>query len=535
MRLDRVYIDGFKNLKDVNVDFDKDRLTTVLIGQNGAGKSNLIEAIVEVFRSVDLKEKAYVPKFVYDIDYRINGQSIRLSNKDGKPTIFAGESVESLKPLSRKAFDDDKANYFPDLVFGYYSGGSRRLESLFDRHQRKYYDAIKLNDDLDACREALVNRRLFYCRPIHGVFALLAFYAYPAPAVANLLEEKLGITQFDSVLTVFRKPWFAKGAKKNALNDALNLWGAKGPAGWCGRKFRDLALHPLALMDRPIDDYRDKGTDEPQFAAFFRNAGPLKELASQYEDDRDFFAAIEAMDISDLIRDVHLWVDRTNNDTGDVSFNDLSDGERQLLMVLGLIRVSRGRNALFLLDEPDTHLNPHWQLTYLDLVQEWTEVASDESDCHIILTSHNPLTIAALDREEVRVMTQREDGTITAQAPYTHPRGLGFTATLTEIFGLESTLDPATQEDIDTRNSLAAIDKRTKGQEEKLIEINDELNRRGFMFEDREPLYNDFLKSWHDVQYANRPPMTPEQLKTRREAMNDLIKKLIAKKAEGES
>ncbi len=534
MRLDRAFIDGFKNLKQVQVDFDEDRLTTVVIGQNGAGKSNLIEAIVEVLRSVDLNEKAYRPRFTYEIDYRINGRRVRLSNKSGKQTIASGESIDALKTLSRKAFDAGKSEYFPDLVFGYYSGGSRRLESLFDRHQRKYYDAIKINDDLEECRQARDARRLFYCRPIHGVFALLAFYAFPTPAVAKLLKEKLGITGFDSVLTVFRKPWFAKGAKKDALSNAPDLWGAKGPAGQCARSFCDLAFHPLALIDRPIDDYRDKGSDEAQYAAFFRDDKPLKELAGQYADDLEFFAAIESMDISDLVRDVHLWVTRTNNKTGDVSFNDLSDGERQLLMVLGLIRVSRGRNALFLLDEPDTHLNPHWQLSYLDLIREWTEVVSVEADCQIILTSHNPLTIAALERQDVRVMSQQEDGGVSVQPPYTHPRGLGFTATLTEIFGLESTLDPDTQAAIDERNTLAAIDKRTKKQDEQLIEINDKLNRLGFLFEDREPLYNDFLKSWHDVRYAKRPPLTPDQLRSRREAMNELIQKLVAEKQGGE-
>lgn len=49
MRLDKVYIDGFKNLKQLTADFDESRLTTVVIGQNGAGKSNLIEAIISIF------------------------------------------------------------------------------------------------------------------------------------------------------------------------------------------------------------------------------------------------------------------------------------------------------------------------------------------------------------------------------------------------------------------------------------------------------------------------------------------------------
>ena len=45
MRIDRVYIDGFKNLRDVEVKFDPDCLTTVVIGQNGAGKSTLIKVL----------------------------------------------------------------------------------------------------------------------------------------------------------------------------------------------------------------------------------------------------------------------------------------------------------------------------------------------------------------------------------------------------------------------------------------------------------------------------------------------------------
>ena len=56
MRLDRLWIDGWNNLQDVTIDFDKSRLTSVVIGQNGTGKSNLLEAIAHIFRNVDLNE-----------------------------------------------------------------------------------------------------------------------------------------------------------------------------------------------------------------------------------------------------------------------------------------------------------------------------------------------------------------------------------------------------------------------------------------------------------------------------------------------
>jgi len=374
---------------------------------------------------------------------------------------------------------------------------------------------------------------LFFCRQIHGTLALLSFFAFPSARVKKLLKDKLGVINFHSALCVFREPWFAQSTRKGGkgrqrTNRGMELWGARGPAGRCAANVRDSAFHPITLRDKPIDDYRDKGGEEEQMGAFLRNEEGLRSLSDYFENDAEMFAALESMDISDLVRDFHLWVGRVNDSSGDISFSDLSDGERQLLMVLGLIRISRKQHALFLLDEPDTHLNPHWQHGYLDLIKEWTEVAADESTCHIVMTSHNPLTIAALEKDEVRIMAPQEDGKITIGPPYVSPRGMGFTSTLTEIFGLPTSLDSDTQREIDSRNELLKISQRTDDQSRQLIEINDKLNRLGFLFEDREPLYHEFLQAWRDVRYADKPPLTPYQIEQRRKAMADLIRNLQA-------
>ncbi|KKZ84833.1 AAA family ATPase [Rhizobium phaseoli] len=542
MRIDRVYIDGFRNLHDVEASFDEGRLTTVIIGQNGSGKSNLIEAIVEIFRHVDLPTGSV--RFTFEIDYVIRGRKIRVHNRDSMTSF-----VVDGEPMSFSRFNLNKKSLFPDLVFGYYSGTGRRLEKLFDDHQARYYSVINKDRDDSEYAKAKTERRLFYCRPVHGVFGLLAHFAKPGKKgdVSKLLNEKLGITGFHSALAHFKEPsWFnhatwKKGRKpttagrgRRTFDDlgeqALDIWGAKGPAGECARAFQKAAFHPLAITGKVVDDYRSKAKTEAQLACFIRDQDALNAFATQYGDDQDLFAGLEAADISDLFRDMLVWVTRKGNDSGDVSFADLSDGERQLLMVLGLIRVSRGSEAVFLLDEPDTHLNPAWQLTYLDLIKEWTEIAADEDKCQIIMTSHNPLTIAALVKQEVRVLQVDDDAKMKVTQPYADPRGMGFTATLTEIFGLPTTLDPGTQRQIDERNTLAKIEQRTKEQEKQLIEINDKLNRLGFTNESREPLYQDFLRAWHDVRYADRPPMTPEDVEGRHNAMQLLIKQLTANK-----
>jgi ABC-type cobalamin/Fe3+-siderophores transport system ATPase subunit len=521
MRLDKVAIDGFKNLKQLEVDFDERKLTTVLIGQNGAGKSNLIEAITQVFRWVDLRRQE--PRFQYRVDYRISGARVTLSNMPGEPAIRVdGQEVR------RTEFEKHKDRWFPDLVFGYYSGGSRRLESLFDSHQRRYYDAIKLEDDEKVFAKAQVERRLFYCRPIHGVLALLALFAFPERKVADELASKLGITGFHSLLAHFREPWFAR-SKKAAERIPANFWGAAGPAGRTARQFKQVAFHPLALDGNAIDDYRDKQQTESQYATFLPSRQHLMDFASAFKSESEMFYALEAMDISDLIREMLVWVERDNDDSGDVGFADLSDGERQLLMVLGLIRVSRGKRALFLLDEPDTHLNPHWQHSYLKLIEDWTGIAADADKCHIILTSHNPLTIAALTRDEVRVMHTDGSGAVAVDRPYVDPKGLGVSGVLTDIFGMPTTLDLPTQELIDDRNRLARIERLTDEQAQTLEAINDQLRRLGFMYEERDELYREYLRKLDDVELADAAPLTPEELKRRDETTREIVEQLLKK------
>lgn len=546
MRIDRVYIDGFRNLKDVEADFDEGCLTTVIIGQNGAGKSNLIEAIVEIFRHLDPPTSKHGGKlrFTFEIDYIIKGRKVRASNRDGSTKVMVdGEPM----PMGR--FQDNKADLFPDLVFGYYSGTGRRLEKLFDDHQTRYYDVIKKDGgDYEAARNA---RRMFYCRPVHGVFSLLSHFAKPGGKAesTNLLSEKLGITGFHSALAHFKEPsWFdqerwrgerAEGLKvpirgrrshKELREQASDVWGAKGPAGSCARTLREIAFHPLAVTGRVVDDYRDKPKEEAQLACFIRNKAALQNFAAKYETDQDMFAALEAADISDLFREMLVWVTRNGNDSGDVSFSDLSDGERQLLMVLGLIRVSRGKEALFLLDEPDTHLNPAWQLTYLELIKEWTDVAADKDRCQIIMTSHNPLTIASLEAREVRIMAVRDNSAVTLAEPMIDPRGLGFSGVLTDIFGLPSTLDKPTQIKIDRRNTLAAQEELSPALAKEFEKINAELRHLGFLYEERDKLYSRFLRELDSVELADVEPLTPEELREREEEARSIVERIIGKK-----
>ena len=545
MRLLRVYIDGYRNLKNVTVDFDKGSLTTVVIGENGSGKSNLIEAIVEVFRAWSLGNQKQLI-FRYSIFYVQRGVKIQVRSDDG--LAFDTDAHPELKThvrLDQQATtrmpdpivtnpdkpDDVVSQFFPDFIFGYYSGSGRRLEKLFDAHQSRYYariNKVRPEAEYEEAREA---RSLFYCRPIHGVLGLFSYLAKPSEDkdAKALLIEKLGITGFHSALAHFKEPSWFPGSKVSAVREAGNVWGAHGPAGKCARALKDAAFHPLELEGSVVDDYRRKASKEAQLACFLRDERALGKFAANYKTDQDMFAALEAADISDLFREMIVWVTRKNDETGDISFSDLSDGERQLLMVLGLIRVSRGKEALFLLDEPDTHLNPVWQLTYLDLIKEWTEVAADEDKCQIIMTTHNPLTIAALEAKEVRVMSTDDTGNVSVAPPRIDPKGLGFAGVLTDIFGLSSSLDKPTQEKIDRRNELAREEELTPAMAREFADIKEELRHLGFLYEERDKLYSEFLRQLDKVELADVDPLTPDELRAREAESREIVERLLKK------
>ena len=547
MRLLRVYIDGYRNLKNVMVDFDKDSLTTVVIGENGSGKSNLIEAIVEVFRAWTLGVQKEL-RFKYSIFYSLRGIKIQIRSDESQ--AFDTEKYPELKThvrLDQRTTtklpeiianpdnpDDIVSSFFPDLIFGYYSGTGRRLESLFDAHQARYYDVISKQRPRVEYQIARDNRRLFYCRPNHGVLALLAYLAKPRgdDGPGELLTSRLGITGFHSALALLKKPSWFKESHAAALRETSSLWGAHGPANECGRGLRDTAFYPLELEGSETVDYRRQSSKEAQLACFLRDEAALNKFAANYRTDQEMFAALEAMDIADLAREMIVWVTRTNDASGDISFSDLSDGERQLLMVLGLIRVSRGKEALFLLDEPDTHLNPAWQLTYLELIREWTEVATkgEEDKCQIIMTTHNPLTIAALEAKEVRVMSADDNGNVSVAPPRIDPKGLGFAGVLTDIFGLSSSLDKPTQEKIDRRNELAREDELTPAMAKEFGEIKNELRHLGFLYEERDKLYSEFLKQLDNVELADVDPLTPDEMRDREAESRRIVEELLGRK-----
>ena len=413
----------WKNLEGFQIDFDESRDISVIIGKNGSAKSNLLEALITIFRNIDLGESA---PFSYELRYKLKGKEVQLAAEiDKQPKVqVEGESL-SLEQL--------RSNWTPYYVVGYYSGSSDRFDELFAKHDLKARDLTLTKKTSSVKPQKLELRRFICARPVHGLFALLAFYFAKDDEAKKFLHELPRIEGFDSALLTIHKPSWAKIG-----NGPEVFWGAKGPVRDFLNCFRKHSLAPFSRRLRVKSNFSKSETRElvylylPDFTA-------LNAMAAEYgHDPVSLFQALDTMRLSGLIDDFRVRV-RVTGATSAIHTRQLSEGEQQLLTVLGLMRFTRNAGSLYLLDEPDTHLNPSWEIEYLHRLRS---IGGIDRSSHTILATHDPLLIAGLCKEEIRVLKRQTNGKIIATQPDEDPRGTGVAGVLTSpLYGLESQLD----------------------------------------------------------------------------------------------
>lgn len=556
MRIDRLWLKDFKNLKDFEVDFDETSTRQVVIGRNGVGKSNLIEALVCIFRDLDLEQPS---EFAYEIEYVCNDHYVKVTSKQTNETDCKSDST--VKPLFKRTygilpkntkdslFHDQKLyksirevefykrnrpfkyhtnpkRLIPLYVFGYYSGITARFNKIFERHEELYFKEQITGEEAPL-------RPLFLAKPHHSQFALLAFFASKDEPAQRFLKEEFHICGLESVLFALREPYWkqSKPSKGKKTSGDPRFWYAGGKVGLFLDSLFKHSLAPMTGKKRVRISLGREKNMEWRFC-FIPTIERLQALAKGLS-PKEFFARLESAIFSDLIstsgEDLRIRIKLTTTDQP-VTFTELAEGEQQLLTVLGLLRfTAENEEALFLLDEPDTHLNPAWCLDYLDNLRKY---GAEPPNSQIIMTTHSPLTFAGLDKNEVVLLEQDHEGHIYAEHPTSAPKGMGFAAMLTsDFFGLRSTLDKETLEKIDKKRRLALKENKTDKDRKELARLNEELGKLDFSKAARDPLYLEYIRAISAAQKDDaslKQAAPPKDIwRKRKEIAKDIAQRLL--------
>lgn len=528
MRIDKVYIKKFKNLREFNIDIDESQWENVFLGQNATGKSNFFEAIVLIFKNLDIKLKEK-PPFEYEIHYTCKGKKINIKSIGNKYEFNTWTRFDKgiwTVPLviTRAEFERRKDDFLPNHVFIYYSGTSERLQNVYIEHQKNYYLEIIKSEAKDKKIDTL--RRIFLVQNIHSKFALLSFFIFGSKKekVLEFLKTELSITDLNSLLLVLRKPIWSKTSSEKEM-----FWNSGGLVRSFLEQLWEFSLAPIYNTESVEVSYKSSESQERLYL-YVQSKEQLSKLAKEYYDNSiQFFNALESTYISDLIEDIKVRVEKKTS-TETIPFSEMSEGEQQLLTVLGMLRFLKDKESLILLDEPDTHLNPLWKWKYLDYFREY--VGRDETT-QILISTHDPLVIGGLVKEQIRVFRSDDKGNVTALEPDIDPVGLGVAGILTsELFGLPTTLDQPTQKLLDERNELIykeSIGKLSEKDKHRLRELFLEINSLGFTYTFKDPMYSKFLAGVSNLEEFQTRKFNKEDIQKQNKSALAILEKLFKK------
>lgn len=422
MRIHRLWISSYKNLNDQTFNFKPDPLITLLVGQNGLGKSNLIEVISIIFQHIDISNShsefyGTIPDFDFEIEYTCKKNLVQLSLKNGQYKIkVKSAGLKKMEAIEFNDFMKMRLEYLPDFIICYYSGENKRVKKIFERHELKWETRLRRNAPTSQSQDL---GRLFFTDQNLGELVFFTLWTFKnsekyGTIIKSLFTDFLDIELNTKIELTFQNPIFAKkypdfGALKLADNmyvDETNLlWGLTGRvSNFIKILINSCDSFPIGFEDKELVD--DKNVNEFVLLNSLDFDSLSKNIKELFPKPINLFDVLVATSKLNLINKIDSLISK-NGQTINHDFTALSEGEQQLLTILGLVLMIGENDALFLFDEPDTHLNPKWQRDLVYLLKEYN---LDDENSQIIVSTHSPLIVQSSENADVFLFKRTESG-----------------------------------------------------------------------------------------------------------------------------
>jgi len=369
MRLTSLYIGQYKNLRDFSLSFDGSSFIDVFVGKNGTGKSNLFEALIEIFRHLVEFDRDKAPcDFNYRIGFEIDGKATEIGWNSGKLTIGGKER----KTIGKTPL--------PDNVLIYYSGHNDTVANLVEHYEEAFRKRIKRADFDEA-------RYFIGIGPDYKELLLAVLLMQPDACKARqFICQKLGIeTVASEAKVVLERPAYATDSRFDIeLNDETDrYWQPEGIT----KTFLD-RLHGCinTATDSPV---RSEGyfSADDRYILYF----DIAKIRQEFSDlsPQKLFRQFDNLKTLGMLTEITIPLKLTGG--VDATIAHFSDGQFQSVYIYSIVELFKDRNCITLLDEPDSFLHPEWQFDFLKQVFEITDTTAKNN--HVLMSSHSASTI----------------------------------------------------------------------------------------------------------------------------------------------
>ena len=418
MQISRLKVTEYKN---VTVDITLNaNLVTLLVGQNGMGKSNLIEILLLIFDELNQMAAGRRPRpdemilTDYILEYECRGHQYKAIKDKGSLTLWEpdtlfGDGFEAM--MSKIPFEA-----LPSQIIGYYSGENKRVRTLVAKHIKRE-ESSKRRRYSKGDFEEFEPKKLFFAENRHSMLVLTTLLLYRehpvyGKQIRKVLQDVVHIGEWDRIQVRFRNPSFAKMGQlqkqRHTLTDYYELllqgeipddanvfWGIRGEVD----RLLSLVLNDAIVHQRKFSIKKaERGSREfLEFETIPADNDFREQLFDEFPTPMDFLNTLEECCVLNMVDKLDVVLRKSGESTY-YPYLQLSEGEQQYLTVMGLIALSHSKNdeTLFLLDEPDTHINPQWQRNYIKHILDLSATKDEKkSKKAFFISTHSPLLVQA--------------------------------------------------------------------------------------------------------------------------------------------
>lgn len=387
MKLKKLQIKKYKNLIDFTVDFESGKGLSILIGNNGSGKSNVLEAISGIF--VNAYSAKAIHKFVYSLTYEIKGKEVKLEQTIYRCQYYVDGKVIAVKELALRGL-------LPTNVIALYSGEDKRW---WHNYYEPFY--LKFTRDINAGTSNTLSPKMYYINKYYWDIALLSLVYSTAEDDKQFLKETIGRDTVDHILLFYTQnvERHCKSELLKSFLQSVNLFSehSKGPDG---EPVYLYAMTKESIFDtygvRVFEDFAAMKNFYMFADAKFLNNKP--EEFNYYEKQLfDYFVQAYMPKDKKVIKNIELIYNG-------FSAKDLSEGEKKLILIRSVLSFVADENSLILFDEPDANIHEGRKQQIYNLFAEYCKF-----DRQMIVATHSPI-LAQLANEKELLMLELENG-----------------------------------------------------------------------------------------------------------------------------
>lgn len=378
MRLKEIWISNYKNLNNFTLKLGGGSYLDIFVGKNGSGKSNLLEAIVEIFNYLYEFGDESLIAFDFKILIEIDEKDISIRNASGKLTV----NDVDVKKIEIKNL--------PDRVILYYSGHNGTIASIVEKYELSFGKKIKSAELGDS--RAIVSIGSEY----KEILLTVLFLQSELSRAQKYILEKLGLSEVGPFIRIIlKRPDYAIGKPSFDIdggNEETKYWKAKGIV----KEF--LTQLEACSHTNSSGRVRDEGyiASEDHYSLYL-DIKKIRTAFSNY-DALNFFTQFDNLKTIGMLDEISVPIKIGNSDAN-ISY--FSDGQFQSVYIYAIAEIFKGKNCITLLDEPDAFLHPEWQFSFISQVNDIAEDTTKSN--HLLMSSHSASTVSKADENTIRL------------------------------------------------------------------------------------------------------------------------------------